>query len=108
MPCLEFRRVLFRSEEHTSELQSHSISYAVFCLKKKNLTTTTHRQSHGTPADVCRDKPITASALLAVVPMFVSRSSASTGSSFRPVFFFLMNGAPPKSPPFPPPPPFPS
>src|ERR1051326_9324010 len=27
-----------RSEEHTSELQSHSfISYAVFCLKKKTL-----------------------------------------------------------------------
>src|SRR5688572_31273708 len=24
-----------RSEEHTSELQSQSISYAVFCLKKK-------------------------------------------------------------------------
>src|SRR3546814_2910566 len=30
-------RVLFRSEEHTSELQSlMRISYAVFCLKKKN------------------------------------------------------------------------
>ena len=29
-----------RSEEHTSELQSQStISYAVFCLKKKNLET---------------------------------------------------------------------
>src|SRR5688572_32741838 len=28
-----------RSEEHTSELQSQSISYAVFCLKKKNKTT---------------------------------------------------------------------
>ena len=29
-------RSKFRSEEHTSELQSHSfISYAVFCLKKK-------------------------------------------------------------------------
>src|SRR5688572_31115814 len=26
---------LERSEEHTSELQSQSISYAVFCLKKK-------------------------------------------------------------------------
>src|SRR2546430_3681708 len=26
---------LRRSEEHTSELQSQSISYAVFCLKKK-------------------------------------------------------------------------
>ena len=30
-----------RSEEHTSELQSHSfISYAVFCLKKKKLKIT--------------------------------------------------------------------
>ena len=30
--------VASRSEEHTSELQSHSfISYAVFCLKKKNI-----------------------------------------------------------------------
>ncbi len=29
-------RIVTRSEEHTSELQSHSfISYAVFCLKKK-------------------------------------------------------------------------
>src|SRR3546814_4986766 len=31
---------LIRSEEHTSELQSlMRISYAVFCLKKKNMTT---------------------------------------------------------------------
>src|SRR3546814_5452321 len=30
---------LFRSEEHTSELQSlMRISYAVFCLKKKDIT----------------------------------------------------------------------
>ena len=30
------RKKNVRSEEHTSELQSHSfISYAVFCLKKK-------------------------------------------------------------------------
>ena len=30
--------ILVRSEEHTSELQSHSfISYAVFCLKKKTI-----------------------------------------------------------------------
>src|SRR5260370_18397160 len=29
------RTDLKRSEEHTSELQSHLISYAVFCLKKK-------------------------------------------------------------------------
>src|SRR3546814_3561696 len=36
-----------RSEEHTSELQSlMRISYAVFCLKKKNLqTNTTHKET---------------------------------------------------------------
>src|SRR3546814_4744537 len=33
-----------RSEEHTSELQSlMRISYAVFCLKKKNKTTKKHK-----------------------------------------------------------------
>src|SRR3546814_7086426 len=37
-----------RSEEHTSELQSlMRISYAVFCLKKKKITTTsTHSTKH--------------------------------------------------------------
>src|SRR3546814_4075538 len=36
---LQQQRVLPRSEEHTSELQSlMRISYAVFCLKKKNNT----------------------------------------------------------------------
>src|SRR5256885_7807439 len=29
------KRTMKRSEEHTSELQSPCISYAVFCLKKK-------------------------------------------------------------------------
>src|SRR3546814_8141865 len=37
----------FRSEEHTSELQSlMRISYAVFCLKKKNNTTKQQTQRH--------------------------------------------------------------
>src|SRR3546814_1908130 len=37
----------FRSEEHTSELQSlMRISYAVFCLKKKNNTTTRHTNEY--------------------------------------------------------------
>src|SRR3546814_9496744 len=36
-------RVIGRSEEHTSELQSlMRISYAVFCLKKKKKTITKH------------------------------------------------------------------
>src|SRR5688572_32754652 len=34
---LHFRGDAVRSEEHTSELQSSQISYAVFCSKKKNL-----------------------------------------------------------------------
>src|SRR3546814_3603444 len=37
------RKVPHRSEEHTSELQSlMRISYAVFCLKKKNTKTQNH------------------------------------------------------------------
>src|SRR3546814_5683836 len=40
------RRLLLRSEEHTSELQSlMRISYAVFCLKKKTTTTYTQNNS---------------------------------------------------------------
>src|SRR3546814_4472325 len=39
--ALPFPDASFRSEEHTSELQSlMRISYAVFCLKKKNKTAT--------------------------------------------------------------------
>src|SRR3546814_3517138 len=41
---------LFRSEEHTSELQSlMRISYAVFCLKKKN-TKNHHTRYHTLPS----------------------------------------------------------
>src|SRR3546814_5694006 len=38
---VNFDRLEYRSEEHTSELQSlMRISYAVFCLKKQKYTTT--------------------------------------------------------------------
>src|SRR4051795_10600237 len=37
MPCLEFRRVLFRSEEHTSELQSHSHLVCRLLLENKTM-----------------------------------------------------------------------
>src|SRR3546814_9510601 len=40
--------VALRSEEHTSELQSlMRTSFAVFCLKKKNLYSTTDLFTHG-------------------------------------------------------------
>src|SRR3546814_3366315 len=42
---LPVRLLRFRSEEHTSELQSlMRISYAVFCLKKKTITTSYNKQ----------------------------------------------------------------
>src|SRR3546814_2339197 len=45
VPCVMDRRVADRSEEHTSELQSlMRISYAVFCLKKKNQINTNPSQ----------------------------------------------------------------
>src|SRR3546814_1385731 len=38
---------VLRSEEHTSELQSlMRISYAVFCLKKKIITTSNHKPKY--------------------------------------------------------------
>src|SRR3546814_2754789 len=41
------RRMRVRSEEHTSELQSlMRISYAVFCLKKKNIELTRAKDIH--------------------------------------------------------------
>src|SRR3546814_5259360 len=44
----------FRSEEHTSELQSlMRISYAVFCLKKKTIITIRQRQKYKITADEC-------------------------------------------------------
>src|SRR3546814_1361598 len=53
-----------RSEEHTSELQSlMRISYAVFCLKKKNIDTTAFRRKHNT-AHTTRNKKINTSTLL--------------------------------------------
>src|SRR6056300_623512 len=47
-----------RSEEHTSELQSHSeISYAVFCLKKKNRGKT-QRRGHRSAGGHAREDPL--------------------------------------------------
>src|SRR3546814_8317476 len=44
-PVVRARRRPARSEEHTSELQSLiRISYAVFCLKKKNTQTHKHNE----------------------------------------------------------------
>src|SRR3546814_8674448 len=54
-PLLSARLLLcFRSEEHTSELQSlMRISYAVFCLKKKNINKIMQQHdNHNTESDL--------------------------------------------------------
>src|SRR5213080_2569314 len=72
-----------RSEEHTSELQSHSgISYAVFCLKKKS---TTLWQSWWWRS-WCR-----------TWGWSTARSRLSSPSSSPPAFFFLRIRRPPRS-----------
>src|SRR3546814_10650175 len=49
------RRPLDRSEEHTSELQSlMRISYAVFCLKKKNNHYNTNLNTHANHSRVSK------------------------------------------------------
>src|ERR1043165_1401699 len=72
-----------RSEEHTSELQSRGlISYAVFCLKKKNVLFST---------SVCFDLPI--------CELVVTLSSGGQIVLFA--NFFLMIRRPPRSTLFP-------
>src|SRR3546814_9715925 len=49
----------WRSEEHTSELQSlMRISYAVFCLKKKNLPEIVRQETTGRKVYVQRDNRV--------------------------------------------------
>src|SRR5881409_3757391 len=72
--------VIERSEEHTSELQSQShISYAVFCLKKKNGQ---HRKHH-------RRHPLSAANLC--------RRAVHPSLLYLRFFFFLMIRRPPRS-----------
>src|SRR6056300_1087671 len=83
-----------RSEEHTSELQSHSeISYAVCGLKKKK-----KRLSSGLQ---CQRADISAAQSAATQPrsrQYHSRAAAASSSRGRqPTFFFLMIRRPPRS-----------
>src|ERR1051326_2691003 len=93
-----------RSEEHTSELQSHSfISYAVFCLKKKNKCAPLgHPDSQTSPSYVAQGtRPRSGVPRSAArVPHEVANGTCAAVL----FFFFLMTGRPPKSPLFPSPP----
>src|SRR6187549_1057216 len=74
-----------RSEEHTSELQSHHpISYAVFCLKKKNKMTASRSSATTSNSDASRPRSATGSAARSRFPIPLG-------------FFFLMIRRPPRS-----------
>src|SRR5210317_1962420 len=88
----------FRSEEHTSELQSHSeISYAVFCLKKKKNKRLTDMRSDG------KKRP--RNTFSSTVSSRSDRSFFACRRSglwlFFSFFFFLMIRRPPRSTPYP-------
>src|SRR3954463_4117541 len=112
-----------RSEEHTSELQSHDnlggrriidrkstrlnsshtiISYAVFCLKKK-----AYRRARRAVGD--ERAALAAAVQRSGRPAAVHRSGGLARGGRQPGYeprylFFLMRGRPPRLPPFPQPP----
>src|SRR5210317_974459 len=82
-----------RSEEHTSELQSHSeISYAVFCLKKKKTKPTMNNLI------IPRITKYTRPWMLTTLASRATRSMLCFAMLF---FFFLMIRRPPRSTPYP-------
>src|SRR5210317_96228 len=87
-----------RSEEHTSELQSHSeISYAVFCLKKKKTMLINLVLS---PACYPLSSEQTAM-VLDVVGAIGPATADYIHRVLEFVFFFLMIRRPPRSTPYP-------
>src|ERR1051325_5610320 len=90
-----------RSEEHTSELQSpYVISYAVFCLKKKNGT----QQADVGAGDGARVVPSLSARRHAAQPAggcAVEQAAQPRKTDVLVFFFFLMVGQPPRSPLFP-------
>src|SRR5210317_1166401 len=89
-------RCACRSEEHTSELQSHSeISYAVFCLKKKNSEYRNDDEEYYTYFEEERRR-----VTVRGPACFVTFSGDGTVGDPC-FFFFLMIRRPPRSTPYP-------
>src|SRR3954463_6751061 len=99
--------MLFRSDRKSTRLNSsHTIiSYAVFCLKKKNNRRSGDWRTWGIVG--YRGKQHTPASHTLLFPPLLHRS---VSHSFRPVllglFFFLRARGPPNLPPLPPPPAF--
>src|SRR6059058_3897 len=84
---------LSRSEKHTSELQSRNdISYAVFCLKKKNLA---HASANRFPSSSPTRWP--AATMSPSTPASASVALPAGSRVQCRIFFFLMTRGPPRS-----------
>src|SRR3954449_2482969 len=95
--------MLFRSDRKSTRLNSsHTlISYAVFCLKKKNHTDTQQNLNLRYQNVTKTEKPHDVYALYSVAVVFYSPSIHSLRTSSRISFFFLMIRRPPRSTLFP-------
>src|ERR1039457_4688349 len=106
-PGLVLRGFCRRSEEHTSELQSPCISYAVFCLKKKNLTNRIGARVVAvtvTPVD----HPVRVAVRVVDLPVATGVTRVTPTLMMGVAFFFFFNDrATPEIYPFPPPDPLP-
>src|ERR671924_534881 len=90
------RRAAWRSEEHTSELQSRETSsYAVFCLQKKLLKAVLHEQQAGDEADERDDVRFVG------VHVGYRLNAMMRPAAMMPNLFFLMIRRPPRSTLFP-------
>src|SRR5210317_452391 len=88
--------LLQRSEEHTSELQSHSeISYAVFCLKKKT------KQPVVAISSGRQRRPASMTLSFVELNFLLPIADAEYAHNFVLFFFFLMIRRPPRSTPYP-------
>src|ERR1051326_7903842 len=94
--------VTLRSEEHTSELQSHSfISYAVFCLKK-NMRPVLFGNNTSLPAQMVKREPQKSTYCRGCTTKYGADGWMSIGTAPRKIpVFFLMMRRPPKSTLFP-------
>src|SRR6202021_2401958 len=108
MPLIRGSSHSSRSEEHTSELQSHSDLVCRLLLEKKNKETNT-TQTTAASKTVCQQKQHLHAYTFPhcqALTKYGSQNKLSYPCSL--LFFFLNKGAPPKFSPFPPPTAFPS
>src|SRR4051795_4028168 len=105
--CFATRRAQSRSEEHTSELQSHSHLVCRLLLEKKNNTLRLQTKKAEGKTRHTHDERERAPLVGSPGVTFWTLQTVHSYADRRLLLFFLKDPPPPKFPPLPPPPPFP-